>query len=527
MKKHSKTRAFRVLTFIVCLAVTAAASGINTFATASTYETTVPSPYSGCSENLKISGPYTNNDVIDSSIPYVGGRTYEDAYENIFQSTSLWYMAEAHLYVIYCQDYNYDTNENKRHTMTLIFPRHGFTVVNYEQNNKNYHYTNYICDHNDSSYTTGSYGLTQGLCSSGAYVSSENLRSLLGEYNYGCGSTKRVSEKHEWIYGNWSVTDTQHQRTRTCSLCGYSDIESGEHNLEYGEWEMYKLDNNPSLNNNKTHRRSVSCSDCGYSYYEYENHNRVRDFEGYIPSPSTTFGPERYHYYSEHCSECGYFFEVFSPHHYYANQNRYTDISETQHHVVQTCKDCGWINEFDENHTYTTSCESVSETEHKFTESCKCGHTNISYGSHRDDDSDCYCDDCGYLMTWFSVTVPATLSLTMDKDGNVYAPTNSVITNNSSAAIKVTNITVEGKNGWSVVPYSTNMANEKVDSHKIGLKLRDSQSGLGNTMPVTGSWDISRDGILPLDYTAVVSATTQPVTGQNILDVTFVIDWRD
>ena len=77
------------------------------------------------------------------------------------------------------------------------------------------------------------------------------------------------------------------------------------------------------------------------------------------------------------------------------------------------------------------------------------------------------------------------------------------------------------------VPYSTNMANEKVDSHKIGLKLRDSQSVLGNTMPVTGNWDISKDGNLPLTYSAVVSATSQPISSTNVLDVTFVIDWRD
>ena len=120
-----------------------------------------------------------------------------------------------------------------------------------------------------------------------------------------------------------------------------------------------------------------------------------------------------------------------------------------------------------------------------------------------------------------------TTTATVDKDGKVYTPTNAVITNNSTAAVKVTGISLTPKNGWTVVPYSTNMANQKVDSHKIGLKLRDSKSTSGNTMPVTGNWDIAKGSNLPLTYSAVVSATSQPITGRNVLDITFVIDWRD
>ena len=524
MRKHSKTRAFRILSFLVCLAVTTAASGINTLAVASTQETSVTCPYSECSENLMISGPYAMGDTVDSSIPYIGGRTYEDIYENIYQS-SAWYMTEAHLYVIYCPDYVQNEDFSLNHSLTLIYPKHGFSVVNYEQYSGTYHYTNYICDHNENSATTGGYGLTQALCGSNAMIPSADLRYLMGEYNVGCGKTMRAVEKHEWVYGEWSISDTQHQRTKTCSLCGYSTVETGEHSLEYGEWEKYLV--KPGINSNVDHRRTVSCSECGYSYYEYESHNFVRDFEGFIPSPSTIFLPERYHYYSEHCSACGYLFDHYATHYYLRNKNRYTDISETQHHVEQNCHYCDWLNEFDENHTFTTTKESVSETQHKFTSSCVCGHTIISYGDHHDDDSDCYCDDCGYLMTRFSVTVPATLSLVMDKDGNVYTPTNAVISNNSTAAVKVTGIGLSPKNGWTVVPYSTNMANQKVDSHKIGLKLRDSQSVSGNTMPVTGNWNISKGSNLPLTYSAVVSATSQPISGTNVLDVTFVIDWRD
>ena len=267
--------------------------------------------------------------------------------------------------------------------------------------------------------------------------------------------------------------------------------------------------------------RRNSRSDCGYSDYEYEAHNMVRDFEGWRFSDST------WHFYTDTCPTCTFRVGHYSKHLYNSSLNIYSDISETQHHVTQPCKYCDYSDEYDENHTFTTTCEPISETQHKITQTCICGHTVITCGDHQDDDSDCYCDDCGYLMTRFSVTVPAALSLVTDKDGKVYTPTNAAITNHSTAAVKVTDMMLTAQNGWTVVPYSTDMANEKVDAKKIGLKLRDSESDVGDSMPITGNWTVPKDGSLPLTYTAVVSAASQPVTGEHVLDVTFVIDWGD
>lgn len=347
-----------------------------------------------------------------------------------------------------------------------------------------------------------------------------------------CNYSNTQKANHSWTYSNYtSVDGTKHSVKRTCSVCGYTDTIQQNHSLVYGDWLEYTQAGQNAIDNNapdsiKYHVRTKSCSSCGYTGYEYQEHNHVRDFEGYKPAVTGGFSGTS-HYYTVHCTICTHGIIYYIKHKYNANDNVYTDISETQHHVKQTCTDCGWLNEFDEDHTFTTTCEPISDTRHKFTSVCKCGHTNISYGDHHDDDNDCYCDDCGYLMTRFSVTVPATLSLVMDKDGKVYTPTNAVITNNSTAAVKVTGISLTPKNGWTVVPYSTNMANQKVNSHKIGLKLRDSKSTSGNTMPVTGNWEISKGSNLPLTYSAVVSATSQPITGSNVLDVTFVIDWRD
>ena len=534
MKKRLKLRAFKILTFAVCLVMTALASGINTFAAASTQMTAITCPFELCTRKLLISGPYGDaDDVVDNSIPYLGGRTYEDIYINE-HGGGAWYIAEAHMYIVYCTKYSHSTASVFNHTMSVIFPKHGYTVTGYELNNAVTHYTNYICDHNEHSSSTGTgFSLTQSPAGENARLSNEEIESLMATYNTGCGKTKRIAESHSWVYGEWTNKDgALHQRTKTCSLCGYTDAVQQNHNLVYGEWTLYGQPDQNQLDSNAPdstyfHVRTVTCSECGYTGYEYKEHNHLRDFEGYLPSSNSIYSSALWHYYSVHCSICDHGIIYYSKHSYKASQNEYTDITETQHHVKQTCKDCGWVNEFDENHLFTTDCMPISESKHRFASICKCGHSNIYYGDHYDDDSDCYCDDCGYLMTRFSVTVPATLSLVMDKDGKVYTPTNAVIMNNSTAAVKVTDISLTAKNGWTVVPYSTNMANEKVDSYKIGLKLRDLESDAGDIMPVTGNWTAPKDGNLPLPYSAVVSATSQPIAGQNVLDVTFVIDWSD
>ena len=594
MKKHSGL--FRIIVSFVIF--TMIVFGTNLSAYADT-ELSITCPKSLCSNKIKLCGPLLYGTTIPSSVPYLGG-TILNA-DNRIDATIYSMTTNDHFFAAYCPSY---TNSGlSKHAMALFRFSHVYVAQSYAQltddvtsgettyRKTGYHLTTYKCTGSKRASVTGSIisqVLADGTFNDG-YLSNDELDAIETIIcAKGCNGVKQEYEHHNWSMGTWtkydgtyhqrtntcsdcgyteteksihitsstdwtSISSTQHKRTvscsvcgysrtdkqdhsftysnyisvdgtkhtvkRTCSVCGYTDTIEQNHSLVYGDWEYFTTEYEGY--DDDYHRRTVSCTKCSYSDYEYEAHNMVRDFEGWRPSDSS------WHYYTDHCSVCNFGVGHYSKHYYPTNQNVYTDISETQHHVMQTCRNCAYVNEYDEDHSFTTNCEPISETQHKFTESCICGHANISYGDHHDDDSDCYCDDCGYLMTRFSVTVPATLSLVMDKDGNVYTPTNAVITNNSTAAVKVTDITLTAKNGWTVVPYSTNMANEKVDSHKIGLKLRDSQSELGNTMPVTGDWTIAKDGSLPLTYTAVVSATSQPVTNQNVLDVTFVIDWRD
>jgi uncharacterized repeat protein (TIGR02543 family) len=129
--------------------------------------------------------------------------------------------------------------------------------------------------------------------------------------------------------------------------------------------------------------------------------------------------------------------------------------------------------------------------------------------------------------TVFSVTVPATLPLIMAEDGSVHT-VSAAIENHSTAAVKVTGVTVNAQNGWSFVSYDTNMARAKVDSKQVGFALNGAQTtaaGSSQALTLTGNWTIDQGESLPLTYDAVVSALSEPVTNESVLTVVFTVSW--
>ena len=94
--------------------------------------------------------------------------------------------------------------------------------------------------------------------------------------------------------------------------------------------------------------------------------------------------------------------------------------------------------------------------------------------------------------------------------------------------MQVSSVTLTAENGWTLVPYASDMSHAKVDSDQIGF----SQQRLTRKLPRPESlkthflpWQIAEEESLTLSYDAVVSALSQPVTNANILSVLFVVEW--
>lgn len=131
-------------------------------------------------------------------------------------------------------------------------------------------------------------------------------------------------------------------------------------------------------------------------------------------------------------------------------------------------------------------------------------------------------------MTKFSVAVPVVLPLAVSENGEIHAATGQAIRNSSTGDIRVSSVTVNAGNGWKLVPFTTNMAAEKVDAKKIGFSINDietTKSGSSEALRLSGDWTIKEAGNLPLEYDAVVSAMSKSVTDESILTVVFVLEW--
>ena len=120
------------------------------------------------------------------------------------------------------------------------------------------------------------------------------------------------------------------------------------------------------------------------------------------------------------------------------------------------------------------------------------------------------------------------MTLTVSKTGTVYAASNVRIVNRSTGAVSVSSVTLRTENGWTLVPYASDMSHAKVDSNQIGFSIRDqktTKTGDSEVFTLSSPWKIAEEDILTLTYDAVVSALSQPVTNANILCVLFVVEW--
>lgn len=428
-----------------------------------------------------------------------------------------------------CSTCGYSKTEYESHNLTTsdgVY--YGSEEPNYNTYPGNeyhrYDITCSICDYSDSKYEPHEmYVKTHW------YDASDTRHKQITQC-YHCRFSVATNSPHiypENLYIYESVDDTSHQITKHCDTCDRAiDGGTANHNYVAGEWYYYSTDNSYDDEYDHTvyHQRESICSDCGNIKIEHEEH------EWYWVTESWNYKNEERHTRSKRCKQCDMGWG-YTDYHHFTTTPSYEQLSETEHIKINPCDECIYEKETVEAHSFTASTvyTQFSETQHQVTQSCICGEKHISYADHIDVNSDCYCDKCGYLMTKFSVTVPTTMVLTMGTDGEVYSPSDVVIVNNSTAAVSVKKADINSRNGWNIVPYSTNMANEKVDSKKIGFKMNGIQtdsSGTKDSLSYDNGWIIEKDKSSAVVYDAVVSATSVPIDEQ-VIEIVFIVDWKE
>ena len=347
------------------------------------------------------------------------------------------------------------------------------------------HYTKYLGSYVYKNHGSGSYGSwTCPSCGSHSWVldyesDATCTRNGYREYSCDCGQSKRetvYATGHNYSYGSWEqYSSSQHRRENYCRYCGATDYDYASHSYSYGSW---------SSAGSSQHSRSMTCRYCGYSDTQYASH-------------SLSYGS-----WSSH--------------------------SDTQHRRTGSCTTCSYSTTDYGAHTFSYgSWTDHSSTQHRRTKRCtSCAYSGYDYADHVDSNGDGVCDGGGRERSRFSVSVPASLTVTVSEHGVVYTATGAGIVNNSSSAVRVSGVTLRAENGWTIVPYATNMAAQKVDSKKIGFALdRMQTAATGKSEQLTASsMTVSAGATLPLSYDAVVSASSAAINEQ-VLTIVFVVGW--
>ena len=290
-----------------------------------------------------------------------------------------------------------------------------------------------------------------------------------------------------------------------------------------------------SSNGSATHAQWVGCTTCSAAFWLKDVSHSMRGNTctvcGYTaacshPTTKTTWSGCKWY---DYCRTCGKLVASGTSHgtFIYGNWEYYT-IS--QHRQSYVCSDCRASFYRYGSHSTTTQYTQYDDTQHQVSEYCSvCAYAIASaYADHHDDDGDGACDDCGYLTARFSVTVPVSLIITVSESGEVFVADNAAIVNNSTGPVAIKEITLTAENGWSLVPFTTNMATEKVDSKQIGFEINGAQSssrGEREALSVdTGP--IAAGEVFAITYDAVISASSEAVDEQ-VLTVVFVVGWAE
>ena len=371
-----------------------------------------------------------------------------------------------------------------------------------------------------------------------------------------CGYSTTEYSSHSYSTGSWSkYSDTQHRRTKTCSGCGASTYDYADHSYSYGSWT--KADD-------AQHKRTKTCSVCKASSEEYADHvdsngdGKCDDCGATVSltikwdagtNGGTIDGKASFSETVKLNSKpttpgsvpvkTGYTFKgwftaktggsLYSTVTITSSTTFYAQFAANKYAVTW---DLGIGQSETTEQTYGEKLLLPKDPERKNAEFL--GWFTEKDGGTEVDSNTIYTTDgeITYYAHWeitevFSVTVPVTLPLIVDESGEVHTGTAEII-NGSTGEVVVSSVSISTKNGWQIVPYTTDMAHEKVDAQLLGFKINGAQTtknGNAETFALSAPWEITENGRLPISYDAVVSAVSKAITEQEVLSVVFVLEW--
>ena len=447
---------------------------------------------------------------------------------------------------------NYSCACGQTKSETIYSSGHSYSYGSWEQYSSSQHRRTGSCRNcGATDYDYASHSMSYGSWSNSS--SSQHSRTVSCRT---CGYSTTDYGSHSYSTGAWSkYSDTQHRRSKTCSGCGASTYDYANHSYSYGSW----------VSDSETqHKRTKTCSACGDSGYEYADHTDANgdgkcddcgatvsltvtwdagsnggtiDGKASITTtgkpnatataPTSTPVKAGHAFKGWYTSASGG--SLYNTVTITAAKTFYAQFTANSYTLTW---DLGNGTTEETKQTYGEKLTLPTEPTRKnaeflgwFTEAN--GGTQVDANTIYKTDG-----DSTYYAHWeitevFSVTVPVTLPLIVDEGGEVHVGAAEII-NASTGDVIVSSVSISTKNGWQLVPYTTDMAHAKVDAKQLGFKINDSlttKTGDAETFSLTSPWTIAENGKLPLSYDAVVSAVSKAITEQEVLSIVFVLEW--
>ena len=449
------------------------------------------------------------------------------------------------------REYSCDCGQSKRET--IYATGHSYSYGSWEEYSSSQHRREAYCRNcGDSDYEYASHSMSYGSWSNSS--SSQHSRTASCRT---CGYSTTDYGNHSYSTGSWSkYSDTQHRRSKTCSGCGASTYDYADHSYSYGSWTRA---------DDTQHKRTKTCSVCKASSEEYADHvdsngdGKCDDCGAMVSltvtwdagsnggtidgkasitttgKPNTTAtAPTSTPVKAGHAFKGWYTSasggSLYNTVTITAAKTFYAQFTANSYTLTWDLGD-GATEETKQ--TYGEKIVLPAEPERKNAEFLG-WFTEVTGGTQvTANDAFTETADKTYYAHWeitevFSVTVPVVLPLTVDENGEVHTGSAEIV-NASTGAVVVSSVSISTKNGWQLVPFSTDMAHEKVDAKLLGFQINDAQTrktGDAEMFNLTAPWTIAENGRLPISYDAVVSAVSQPVTEQDVLSVVFVLEWK-
>ena len=447
---------------------------------------------------------------------------------------------------------NYSCACGQTKSETIYSSGHSYSYGSWEQYSSSQHRRTGSCRNcGATDYDYASHSMSYGSWSNSS--SSQHSRSATCRT---CGYSTTEYSSHSYSTGSWSkYSDTQHRRSKTCSGCGASTYDYADHSYSYGSW----------VSDSETqHKRTKTCSACGDSGYEYADHTDTNGdgkcddcgatvlltvtwdagsnggtIDGKASFSETVKPNSKLTAPGSVPVKTGYMFKgwftaktggsLYSAVTITSSTTFYAQFAANKYTVTW---DLGIGQSETTEQTYGEKLLLPKDPERKNAEFL--GWFTEATGGTQVTANDVFTEtaDKTYYAHWeitevFSVTVPVTLPLVVDESGEVHTGSAEII-NGSTGEVVVSSVSISTKNGWQIVPYTTDMAHEKVDAQLLGFKINGAQTtknGNAETFALSAPWEITENSRMTLSYDAVVSAVSKAITEQEVLSVVFVLEW--